>query len=617
MDLRIAPILGLLLLGGCAYNVAEQTDRMVADMARKTFDREPATGNVPAAPAAAATPDAPDLSKSAPAPKGGGDIQTTSYLEAQVKDPVGGALKLEVPPGLPGSEVPKIPAKLTKEELIQEAARLYPPLPLLPEEPKAQPGPNGKAFSLADLQELAVMNSPALKQAASDVKAAEGNLVQARTYQNPTMGYRWDPSNDGSTASVQGMWIDQKISTGGKMKLGIAAAQKTYDNSVLALKKARSDLSTAVRNAYFGLLVAKETVRVNYALSVLTDEIYRTQASLMNAGQSAAYEPATLRAQAYSARLAQKQAITSYLFAWKQVVATVGLRQLPLSEVSGRVDAFIPYFDYDQVAQYVLKNHTDVLTAQNGIDIARYNLKLAQITPWFSDLDVNIAVEKEFALLPLQWFMSGAIGFTVPLWDRNRGNIMAAEAALIRAAEQPHFAELNLTNNLQNAYTNYKNNLDGLNYYRRYILPDQVRYYRGVLTRRQLDPNAQFGDLVQAQQTLASNVSSYLTILGQLWTSAVQVADFLQTDDLFALARPEAVPALPNFAPLLPLPCCHGEIGGTSAGPSCASGACAATTPGSTTLWQAATPQAPPAPPATVPTAATLPAQLPSSAPKP
>jgi cobalt-zinc-cadmium efflux system outer membrane protein len=158
---------------------------------------------------------------------------------------------------------------------------------------------------------------------------------------------------------------------------------------------------------------------------------------------------------------------------------------------------------------------------------------------------------------------------TLPVWDTNKGGIMAAEAALVRAVEQPHATEITLSNNLQNAYNNYKNALDGLEYYRRFILPDQVRYYRGVLERRQVDANAQFGDLVQAQQTLASNVASYLTVLSQIWTASIQVADFLQTDDLFQLAKPEAVPALPDMSHLPPLPDCHpNQIG--SPAPACA-----------------------------------------------
>jgi cobalt-zinc-cadmium efflux system outer membrane protein len=63
--------------------------------------------------------------------------------------------------------------------------------------------------------------------------------------------------------------------------------------------------------------------------------------------------------------------------------------------------------------------------------------------------------------------------------------------------------------------------------------------------------------VVAAQQTLVANVSTYLTILGQLWTAVVGVADFLQTDDLFQLAEPKELPPLPDLEHLRPWPCCH------------------------------------------------------------
>jgi len=52
-------------------------------------------------------------------------------------------------------------------------------------------------------------------------------------------------------------------------------------------------------------------------------------------------------------------------------------------------------------------------------------------------------------------------------------------------------------------------------------------------------------------------VSSYLAILGTLWTSVVSVADVLQTDDLFQAAQVRELPPLPDLDSLPAWPCCH------------------------------------------------------------
>jgi cobalt-zinc-cadmium efflux system outer membrane protein len=225
--------------------------------------------------------------------------------------------------------------------------------------------------------------------------------------------------------------------------------------------------------------------------------------------------------------------------------------------VAGRIDRAIPYYEYDAVLAYALRNHTDVRTARNTVEQARYNLKLAQVMP-IPDVDVNIGLFHDFAVPPHGTTPTASVSIPLPIWDKNRGNIMAAEAALVRASEEPHRVAVTITNNLSSAYANYKNSLEALESYRRFILPDQVRAYRGVHERRRIDPNSAFADLVQTQQTLVANVTTYLGILGTLWTSVTSVADFLQTDDLFQLGKPLEVPPLPDLEPphwLCPHPC--------------------------------------------------------------
>ncbi|MGO9114925.1 MAG: TolC family protein [Thermoguttaceae bacterium] len=573
----------VLLLSGCVYNTRSRVDQSVGELSSHSYDQQPPGQVSPPAtrPAAPAVP-SPSAGASA-APRQAMDVRTVAWLQGEpainqlaadqqpadqqpVPLPVQRPrLDLNIPAAVPGSEARRIELSKDPAAKQREIEQLFPVLPPLVAEPIPLPGPGGRPFNLSDFQQTAVVNSPQLKQAAADVETARGNMIQAGAYPNPTLSYQFQPSSNGDTPGTDGVGIDQTIKTGGKLRLQSAAAEMALHNAELALRRARSDLATQVRNAYFAVLVAKETVRVNKALAHFTDEVYHLQANLLAGGFAAPYEPAALRAQAFAARLAYRQSIQTYIYAWKQLVSTINVRQLPLSEVGGRVDSAIPYYDYDAILAYVLRNHTDVLTAQNGIEAARYNLKLAQVTP-IPDVDVNMAVAKDYSDAPHQTCPTLTLGVPLPVWDRNKGAIMAAEGALIRASEEPHRVEMNLTNTLATAYMNYKTNLEALEYYRRYILPDQVRAYRGAYDRRQIDPNAAFGDVVSAQQTLAADVTTYLQTLGQVWTSVTSVADLIQTDDLFEYARPQAVPALPDLEHLAPLPCCHPSASPLGAG---------------------------------------------------
>ncbi len=528
---RLLPLSALFLLSGCVYGVRQRSDQVQCDLSLRQYDQAPAGQAAPPrpipgpekAPAPAPGPGDKGLGRAAPA--GMTDVQTTAFLGgAQAAKPEDitaiGAKRFKIPSDVPGSETapldftkPKPGGKpgeripMTPPERDAAIKKLYPPLPPLPEPPAAKPGPGGKPYTLAQLQELAAQYSPTLKQAISDVEAARGNVLQARAYPNPVVTYSQSPSSSGLSPSIIGVGITQTIRPGGKLKEQEAAARMALANADLALVRSRSDLSTQVRNAYFGLLVARETVRVNRAVSVLTDEVYRVQVDLA-AALAATYEPSVLRAQADIARLAYDQSIKTYLYAWSQLVATIGLREhdMPLSEVAGRIDAFVPRYDYQKVLAHVLTRHTDVLTARNGIEIGKYNLKLQQIIPWYQDISVSLGMQQDLTIPPgVVTPATFSVGMPLSVWDQNKGNIIAAEAALVRALEEPHRVEMYWTNTLAANFASYTNNLKALEVYRDRILPDQVRAYRGVFDRRflggtQVKTPVAFADVVTAQQ---------------------------------------------------------------------------------------------------------------------
>ncbi len=506
---RLLALASLLVLSGCLYKATEHTDEAVCVLTAHLFDLAPSAAAAPKPSGA----DAPPAGKAGAAPPVQTDVRTAALMAAdeEPKPPSVTKPPVKIPEGIPGTETPPILnfKNLPEAEKLAASRKLYAPLPTLPDGPAALPGPNGQPYTLAELQRFAAGNSPTLRQAAADVQAALGNLEAAWAYPNPTLSYLAPLPATAARRAPQGLQVNQTIKTSCKLRLQAAATQKALDNAQLALAKARSDLSTQVRTAYFALLVAKETDRVTKALARFTAEVYLNQEELLEHGFSASYDPVTLRAQAYTARLAYQQAVQNYVFAWKQLVAAVGLRQLPLTEVAGRIDAFIPYYDYDTILAHVLQKHTSVITAINGIDAARYNLKLAQVTPVFPDVSLQLAVTKDFAVAPQQTTPYAQIGLPIPIWDQNRGNIRAQEAALVRALEEPHRVELGLATSLATAYANYKTNLEALEYYHRYILPDLVHTVRGVEERSRFDINAlSLTDLATAQQNLSMGVTS-------------------------------------------------------------------------------------------------------------
>lgn len=461
--------------------------------------------------------------------------------------------RLRVPPEIPGAQAPPIllPPSDRRAELEEAIKKHYPPLPPLEPEIVLVPGPRGKPLELVDLQRMATANNPLIRQAVATIDANRGAAIQAGLYPNPTIGYEADTVNDGNTSGFQGAFISQQIKTAGKLKLASAAATIDVLNAEVTLRRTEIDLLTQVRSTYFAVLVAQENLKVSRALVRFTDEVFRIQVEQVKGAQAAGYEPLQLRVLAYQARAQFIQARNHYLASWQKLTAALSRPEMPPTQLAGRVDMPIPVVNYDAALARLLSTHTDLLIARNAEQQARLNLQLAEVVP-IPDVNVLLVVQRDFTTPPHNITHNVQIGLPLPIWDRNQGNILQAGANLTRAADEVERVRNDLTIRLADAYERYDNNRKLLDYYRQWILPDQVRAYRGVFDRYlRGEPTEKavvtFGDVVTAQQTLAGSITAYVTALDATWSAVVDLAGLLQIDDLTQLGRLEAVAPVPSL----------------------------------------------------------------------
>lgn len=464
---------------------------------------------------------------------------------------------LEIPRAIPGSAAPPIrlpPVEPGESEAQRHTAirQLFAELAQIEPVAGPPPTPDHPPLALQELQCLAITRSPLIRQAAADADAARGAMIQAGAYPNPHLAYEADNINTGRTAGYQGGNIGQTIVTGGKLKLAKAAAGVDLENAELALRRARFDLATQVRANYFAVLVALERVKVNSALVQFADRVYHLQVTRVQAGQAAPYEPLQLRVLAVQAQGQLLQTNHEYEAAWRRLAATLNCPGMPPAALVGQADAPLPQITYDAACQRILAVHTDLVAAQNAVAKARYQLRLARIIPRVPNLDTSTVIEHDFTTPPFGTTINLQIGAPIPVFDTNRGNIIAAEAALVRAGSEYDRTRNELLASLADIFARYQTAATTFQLYRGGILADQVRAYRGVYRRYQVDPDADFNDVLTAQQTLAGTISTYVQLLGDQWQAAVDLAGLLQIDDLFQMGQAAAEPVFPS--PPLPGP---------------------------------------------------------------
>jgi outer membrane protein, heavy metal efflux system len=532
-------LLGLVLLQGCYHTEPDHTDLLLSHLSEQVRDQEPiATPRSVTETPGTSSPLEGKKDEILPKPR------TTMPMDQT--PPGEGPNSLPIPADIPGSQ---LPVEFPTSTDDRDVKKVYPDLPPLPRSPMPAPGPGGKPMTLADLQSLAVSESPFIRSAAAAVDAARGGMLQAGAYPNPTVAWEADTVHTGG-AGYPGAYFDQPIKGWNKLKLQTAVAAMELHAAEIALARAQYDLATQVRTSYFAVLVALENIKVSVAMSKFTDAIYRAQITLYKAGIGAPYEPMQLRPLVIQARLNLIQGINQYHAAWKQLAAAVGKPDLHPIELSGRVDWPIPVFHQEQVLAHILEHHTDVQSAHVSIQKARYSLELAEVTP-LPDFDLRVLVQKDYSTPPNYTVYSAALSMPIPIWDQNRGGIIQAKNLLLQANQAPKQAQLQLITTLADAYQRYETSSQQVQLGRAQI-EDQLRVYRAIYKRYHTQPDKiAFGDLVTAQQSLAGYVSAYITALGLQWQAVVDVGNLLQTNDLFQVCPTQEVMPVPDLEHLM------------------------------------------------------------------
>ncbi len=252
-------------------------------------------------------------------------------------------------------------------------------------------------------------------------------------------------------------------------------------NAELALTRARYDLATQVRTNYLGVLVARERIEVNDALSQFANRVYRLQARRVAAGQAAAYEPLQLRVLAVQAQTQLIQSNQQYYAAWRKLAITLNCPDMAPAPLAGgingpraagelrrgpRPDSAMPH----------RSGHGPECRRCGGA----LRLRLARLAPYCPNIDTNTVIEHDYTTPPFGTVVSLQIGVPLPIWDNNHGNIIAAEGALVRAQHRRIYerGHNDLFTSLADTYARYETNRQTAQQYHGSILVDQVRAYR-------------------------------------------------------------------------------------------------------------------------------------------
>jgi cobalt-zinc-cadmium efflux system outer membrane protein len=398
--------------------------------------------------------------------------------------------------------------------------------------PAASNGP----YSLTDFEEMAVQNNPTLAQAAAGVEAARGRAVQSGLYPNPTTGYQGDRIGAAGTAGeMQGLFIDQTIVTAGKLRLNRAkSAQEVSQMEAQALAQ-RYRVLNGVRVRFYRLLAMQRLLEVRANLLKVADDAVSTTQELFNVG--AANKPDVLQAriEARQERVALTNAKALYDAAWKQLAALAGQPCLPVGRLQGDLEAPPAAPDYDASLTHLLEASPELQIAQADVVRSQIALRREQVEP-IPNLQVHVANGYDFETR--KDVTSVSLGARIPLFDKNQGNIRAAQAEVARSQAEVTRVELSLRQRLARTYARYRTAMETVEAYRKGNLPEAKEAYELYLDSFR-KRRAAWPQVLVAQRTYFQISVDYIEALDELRSAETAILGLLLVD---GLDEPPAAP---------------------------------------------------------------------------
>lgn len=399
----------------------------------------------------------------------------------------------------------------------------------------ARPEPGDHPMTLADLERLALQHNPTLVQAAAQSSAAQGRALQAGLYPNPTIGYSGEEMGVEGSAGQQGIFVDQLIVTGGKLRYSRA----TYMHEVTQMNwqavAQQYRVINGIRMRFYRALALGRLVSVRTDLLKIAQEAVTTTEEMVNVGQANRPDLLAARVEARRQRVGLQTAENRHWGAWQELIAFVGCPDLPSRRLQGDLEQAGQTYEWASTLAHLLEASPEVQVARAKAARARCALAREQVEP-IPNLNVRAATQYNDETNDQQ--ASVEVGLRLPIFDRNQGNIRAAEADVTRADAEAARVELALRRRLAEVFARYQSALNAVQEYQKHILPETRESYQ-LYAESFRARRAAWPQVLVAQRTYFQSAVEYVEALVELRRLEVAISGLLLVDGLEEPPGPE------------------------------------------------------------------------------
>jgi len=334
--------------------------------------------------------------------------------------------------------------------------------------------------------------------------------------------------------------VAQTIVLGGKLGLRRDIYEQQKRSDQIAAESQLSRVHNDVAQMFYDALSAQQMVVVRGRLLGVANDAVETAHQLANVGQ--ADSPDVLQAEVEAEQAAIDYSVAQRLFLqrFKSLAALAGTPAIATAPLDGALDT-PPEMDPARIVDTIVQQGLTVKQAEQQIAIAQARLKDArrEVVP---DLQLRAGEQANLEALAgdparktgAQSFAS--VGIELPLWNRNQGNVRAAQEDLEQARQEVTRTQLSLRQRAEALGQNYLSAKLEAERYRTALLPRARRAYELYLDKYRSMAQA-YPQVIVSQRTLFELEVRYIDSLDRVWQNAIALENFTLQG---GLAKPPA-----------------------------------------------------------------------------
>jgi cobalt-zinc-cadmium efflux system outer membrane protein len=328
-------------------------------------------------------------------------------------------------------------------------------------------GSAGRALTLADVEQLALSNNPALGLANGTLEKSAGLHQQVGTRPNPIVGYAANQLADQGT-DQHTLFLEQEFVRGDKLALNREVLRHTYDTQRFELETQRFRILTDVRVRFYEALAAQRQLEATVEFSQVAQRGVEVATSLREGGEGTVIDVLQSKTLLSEVELAIEQVEANYRGAWQDLAAISGTPDLPPTRLTGEFEVVTDVPDWELAYQVIVTESPELAAAHAVVCEKRalLNRQQVQAVPNITaQIGAGYDQGTDSGLINLQ------IGLPVPIRNKNCGNIVAARADYSRAMENVRRIEMSIKSRLARSAQEFESAHAAVQKYETEILP--------------------------------------------------------------------------------------------------------------------------------------------------